>query len=418
MEAIRKQASKLREQVAKQQQAVLRQFSGRFGHDIPLHNEAELECHEKLQVLYRSTRAAKHLQRDIARGVEAFISVSSKQMEILRKLAQDCRKFGDDYQASGYALARASSEFGNSHNLIEKEQENLLRVLGEQVYQPLRSMIMGAPLEDARHLTYRYERISQDVEAQTAEVLKRQLRSKEASSTVESAARLQNAEFKLSELRRSLSALGREATEAMVSVEAQQQEVTFQRLLSMVEAERLFHQNATMVLDKLYTEMVLLKQHEEFASNLTSDTTKLKSSTPDIDAKVLDANIMDIRGRQSSFSREDRGNAADEGKTDHSGAPLDNKNNEFLNSKVDQCRKIPASGHDSSYYVAEVVHSFDAQTEGELSISIGDYVVVRQVAQTGWSEGECRGKAGWFPSAYIEKREKAPANKVVALLSY
>lgn len=31
-----------------------------------------------------------------------------------------------------------------------------------------------------------------------------------------------------------------------------------------------------------------------------------------------------------------------------------------------------------------------------------------QVSPTGWSEGECRGKAGWFPSEYVEKRQRIP----------
>lgn len=35
-----------------------------------------------------------------------------------------------------------------------------------QVFEPLRAMIMSAPLEDARLLTYRYERIRQDLESQ------------------------------------------------------------------------------------------------------------------------------------------------------------------------------------------------------------------------------------------------------------
>ncbi|KAL0904378.1 hypothetical protein M5K25_026474 [Dendrobium thyrsiflorum] len=415
MEALRKQASKLREQVAKQQQAVLKQFSGRFGHDSALHDETEHQCHQNLLVLYSSTRAAKHLQRDIARGVEAFISVSSKKMEILRKLAQDCCKYGDEYQASGYGLARASTDFGNSHNLMEMERENLLRVLGEQVYEPLRAMVMGAPLEDARHLTYRYKKISQDVEGQTAEVLKRQLRSKEVANSAESAAKLQNAELKLSELRRALSALGREATEAMLSVEAQQQEVTFQRLLAMVDAERLFHQKAAVVLDKLYTEMVQLKPQDESASNLTNQT-KQHQPTADIDATAPNENI-EIRNSQSSGSFADTENASDDIKINHSAESPENKINENLNTKVDHSREIPANGQRGTYYVAEVIHSFDAQTDGELSISAGDYVVVRQVTQNGWSEGECKGKAGWFPSAYIEKREKAPASKVIALLS-
>lgn len=31
-----------------------------------------------------------------------------------------------------------------------------------------------------------------------------------------------------------------------------------------------------------------------------------------------------------------------------------------------------------------------------------------QVTQSGWSEGECKGKAGWFPSEYVEKRQRVP----------
>lgn len=39
-------------------------------------------------------------------------------------------------------------------------------------------------------------------------------------------------------------------------------------------------------------------------------------------------------------------------------------------------------------------------------------VVPLKVAPTGWSEGECKGKAGWFPSAYIARQEKAPVSKI------
>ncbi|KAK9232803.1 hypothetical protein WN943_023051 [Citrus x changshan-huyou] len=45
----------------------------------------------------------------------------------------------------------------------------------------------------------------------------------------------------------------------------------------------------------------------------------------------------------------------------------------------------------------EVIHLFDAQVDGELSLLVDDYVVVCQVAPTGWSEGECKGGASWFP---------------------
>lgn len=131
MEAIRKQASKLREQVARQQQAVLRRL-GSLSNDTDMVDEDELLCHQQLQNLYNSTRAAKHFQRNIVRGVEGFISVSSKQMELVRKLAGDCCKYGNANETIHSALARASTYFGNSHKSIEKEREALLKVLGDQ----------------------------------------------------------------------------------------------------------------------------------------------------------------------------------------------------------------------------------------------------------------------------------------------
>lgn len=42
----------------------------------------------------------------------------------------------------------------------------LFDMLIQQVAEPLRAMVMGAPLEDARHLTQRYERLRQEAEAQ------------------------------------------------------------------------------------------------------------------------------------------------------------------------------------------------------------------------------------------------------------
>ncbi|XP_042488635.1 SH3 domain-containing protein 2-like isoform X3 [Macadamia integrifolia] len=292
MDAIRKQASKLREQVAKQQQAVLKQL-GHPANEAIIPDEAEVQCHQQLQNLYNSTRAAKHFQKDIVRGVEGFITTSSKQMEIVRKLAEDCCRYVNENQGSDSSLARASHKFGISHSSMEKERENLLRVVGDQISEPLRALITGAPLEDARHLTHRYERIRHEVEAQAVEVSRRQSKLKEAGVPPESDAKFQNAEAKLSELKSAMMALGREATAAMSSVEAQQQRITFQKLFIMV------------------------------------------------------------------------------------------------------------------------MHPFDAQADGELSLSVGDYVVVRQVAPNGWSEGENKGKAGWFPSAYIERRDQTPTSNAI-----
>lgn len=54
-------------------------------------------------------------------------------LPVVKKLAEDCCRYGNDNQNFGFILARASVEFGNSHSQMEKERENLLKFLGEQV---------------------------------------------------------------------------------------------------------------------------------------------------------------------------------------------------------------------------------------------------------------------------------------------
>ncbi|OMO93901.1 Neutrophil cytosol factor 2 p67phox [Corchorus capsularis] len=72
---------------------------------------------------------------------------------------------------------------------------------------------------------------------------------------------------------------------------------------------------------------------------------------------------------------------------------------------------VPENGTEKTkYYLAEAMHPFVAASEEELSLAVGDFVVVRKVCPSGWPEGECKGKAGWFPSAYVEKRQRFPSN--------
>ncbi|KAJ8555295.1 hypothetical protein K7X08_012791 [Anisodus acutangulus] len=355
MEAMKRQATKLREQVAKQQQAILRQL-GHLGHESVMVDEAELEIHQRLQELYMSTRAAKHFQRDIVRDVEGYISTSKKQVEIGRKLADNCYKYGGEVQNGPSTLPRVAVEFGTSHAAMEDQREIMLGVLGQQVCEPLRASIHGAPLEDARHLTHRYDRMRQEFESQATEIIRRQSKFREAST--ESLAKLKNAETRLSELKSSVLVLGKEATDAMLSVEEEQQQITFQKLLTMVDAERSYHQNVVSILEKLHSEMLVEEQLNESPQSSNSprvlhDTTSNGTEHPE------------------------------------------------------------AEDRSPTYFIAKVMHSFDAQVDGELSLDVGDYVVVRQVAPNGWSEGECTGKSGWFPSAYAEKSDKVPAIKMV-----
>ncbi|KAI7999475.1 SH3 domain-containing protein 3 [Camellia lanceoleosa] len=66
----------------------------------------------------------------------------------------------------------------------------------------------------------------------------------------------------------------------------------------------------------------------------------------------------------------------------------------------------------TKYFLAEAMYAFDAASEKELSLAVGDYVVVRKVSLSGWSEGECRGTSfgtssssggdyDWFETAVI-----------------
>ncbi|XP_076925510.1 SH3 domain-containing protein 2-like [Bidens hawaiensis] len=374
MEAIRKQATKLREQVARQQQAVFKQFGGGGygGSDNMVTDEAELMLHQKLERLYISTRAAKHFQRDIVRGVEGYIVTGSKQVEIGTKLSEDSRKYGTENTCtSGNTLSRAAVSFSRARVQMEKERGNLLKSFGTQVAEPLRAMVMGAPLEDARHLAQRYDRMRQEAEAQVIEVSKRQAKVIDGSGNPDLFSRLEAAEAKLQDLKSNMAVLGKEAASAMAAVEAQQQNMTLQRLISMIESERAYHQKVIQILDQLEGEMSSERQRIEAApSPPPPPTVETPSSPPPPPPYEVHINNM-------------------------SSPPMQN-----------------GSSYDVDYFLGEIMFPYNAVSDVELSLSSGDYVVIRQLAKNGWAEGECKGKAGWFPFEYIERRERVLASKV------
>ncbi|XP_057783136.1 SH3 domain-containing protein 2-like [Salvia miltiorrhiza] len=364
MEAIRKQASRLREQVARQQQAVLKQFGAYGGSDNTSTDDAELQQHQKLEKLYISTRAAKHFQRDIVRGVEGYIVTGSKQVEIGTKLSEDSRKYGvENTCTTGNTLSKAASNFSQARAQMEKEHGNLLKALGTQVAEPLRAMVMGAPLEDARHLAQRYDRMRQEGEAQAVEVARKQAKVREGAAHPDMAFKLEAAEAKLQDVKSNVATLGKEASAAMAAVEAQQQRLTLQRLITMVEAERAYHQRVLQILDQLEGEMMSERQRIEAAPTPSMDSI----SAPPMYEEVNDVSTSPVQN----------------GATDTLG-----------------------------YFLGEVVHSYQAESDVELNLSTGDYVVVRKVSNNGWAEGECKGKAGWFPFGYVERRDRVLASKV------
>ncbi|KAK6123936.1 hypothetical protein DH2020_042281 [Rehmannia glutinosa] len=342
MDALRKQASKLREQVAKQQQAVIKQFggSGYESSEVIVIDEVEMQMHQQLEKLYRSTRCGRDFQKEIVKAAEAFTAVGYKHIEAVgNQVVEDCSKYGVE-NASDEILAKTASVYGDARKHVEKEQDDFNRLLFTQVLEPLRAMINGTPLEDARHLAQRYSKMRQEAEAQAAEVFRRQARVRE-SPIPENVAKLHAAETRMQELKANMAVLGKEAATALAAVESQQQRLTFQRLIAMIEGERTYHERVATILGNIEAEMVSEKQRKEAAPPVT---------------------------------------------------PINH-----------------ASGK-TKYFLAEATHAFDAASEKELSLAVGDYVVVRKVSPSGWSEGECKGRAGWFPSAYVEKRQRIPTN--------
>ncbi|CAL5345306.1 unnamed protein product [Camellia sinensis] len=147
------------------------------------------------------------------------------------------------------------------------------------------------------------------------------------------------------ELKANMAVLGKEAATALASVESQQQRLTFQWLVSLVEGEKSYHERIATILGGVEAEMVSEKQRKESAPPVIPSTYSLEKT---------------------------------------------------------------------KYFLAEAMHAFDAASEKELSLAVGDYVVVRKVSLSGWSEGECRGKAGWFPSEHVEKRLRIPTSSASA----
>lgn len=372
MEAIRKQATKLREQVAKQQQAVLKQFAavGLGGSDSIVTSEVELQQHQKLEKLYLSTRAGKHLQRDIVRGVEGYLITGSKQLEMDGKLADDSRKYGaENTCTSSCTLSRAALSYSVARGQIEKERGDLLNALSTQVAEPLRAMIMGAPLEHARHLAQQYDKMRQEAEAQAVEVSRRQAKLRESNGNPEISLRLEAAEAKLVELKSNMAILGKEATAAMAAVEGQQQRLTLQRLITMVEAEQNYHKKVLNILDQLEAEMLLERKRTEDNPRAAAAVANTMPSPPSYDG------VNDVFTSQTEAM----------------------------------------SAHDMEYFFGEVMHPYQAESDVELTLFVGDYIVVRKVAKNGWAEGECQGKAGWFPFGCVERRDQVLASKVAVV---
>ncbi|XP_042452802.1 SH3 domain-containing protein 3-like isoform X2 [Zingiber officinale] len=135
MDALRRQASKLREQVSKQQQAVIKQFStsGYGSSDVMVIDEIELQRHQQLEKLYKSTRETRDFQKDTVKAAEAYVTIGHRHIEIGLKLSEDCYRYGGENHATDAILAKAAALYGGAIRNVEKELEDFSSFLTSQV---------------------------------------------------------------------------------------------------------------------------------------------------------------------------------------------------------------------------------------------------------------------------------------------
>ncbi|KAG6467048.1 hypothetical protein ZIOFF_075148 [Zingiber officinale] len=161
MDALRRQASKLREQVSKQQQAVIKQFStsGYGSSDVMVIDEIELQRHQQLEKLYKSTRETRRklnihksshvnldlisflfvclfvqdFQKDTVKAAEAYVTIGHRHIEIGLKLSEDCYRYGGENHATDAILAKAAALYGGAIRNVEKELEDFSSFLTSQV---------------------------------------------------------------------------------------------------------------------------------------------------------------------------------------------------------------------------------------------------------------------------------------------
>jgi len=52
--------------------------------------------------------------------------------------------------------------------------------------------------------------------------------------------------------------------------------------------------------------------------------------------------------------------------------------------------------------------SFDAEQEGELSLSVGDIIITSSWVNDDWLFGECNGQEGMFPLQFVKVLQELP----------
>jgi hypothetical protein len=67
--------------------------------------------------------------------------------------------------------------------------------------------------------------------------------------------------------------------------------------------------------------------------------------------------------------------------------------------------------------VVQALHSYEPTEEGCLPFRRGDLLLVYNRDRTGWWDGVCHGKRGWFPSEYVASAPEELVQRVRAIIS-
>nr|XP_043637597.1 solute carrier family 40 member 2-like isoform X2 [Erigeron canadensis] len=150
---IRKVTSKLGDKIAKQQEAVTRQFitSGYEHLDVMVFTELELQHHQQPEKLYRSTRSGKDYQSESVKAAEDSTTVGYKHIEAGTRLSGACCQYEVE-NATDETLAKAASIYGDAREHVDREQEDFTKLL---ISQDVRSSPSYVNIEDEHLLPCR-----------------------------------------------------------------------------------------------------------------------------------------------------------------------------------------------------------------------------------------------------------------------
>eukprot|EP00898_Chlorokybus_atmophyticus_P004239 jgi/Chlat1/4816/Chrsp31S04864 len=420
----------LRQRVLSTRDAVLEKLGGAHAGPRPTDESDEFrQQHDELERLNHITTHNKHFIKDLVRSVDNLCTAGNRYTETGVRLVEFCRGYGTEGPGQGTTLGLACLQYGIARTQLESERDTFHRKVQDQIVEPLRGVINNGHLDEARLASKRYEKVRSDVDALVAQSRQRRDRIARDGSGADQD-KLSSIEAKQHELVAVMQAQGEEAAHAHKAVAAAQQREALARLVSMVEMERDMLNKTYNTLDRLYVQLVAEQRRTEQASDgqerthspirrgassaaaaFDNSSTTSAPPPPSYD-DVMTNNMARSADRPSSASTAPAARTNSAGSRATSGVDdlFDLDMGSSAKSEPGSATKAPKPAS-KPQMLAEVLHDYTAVEPGELSLRKGEYIVVRQTTDSGWSDGQCKGKAGWFPTSYVKVLQEIQPNQ-------